>query len=134
MISFKVCSSLFLYLTLTACSNTVPIEPTSSDTHYYNKDFTHTEFSPHHRSSVKKQTSSDQQLMLSLLNRPVPEDQRMMLDFAQKQLSYYPNNSLVGIQIRGNKHKENYQERVTSNYANIIEQDTNAVSISLMPK
>ena len=83
---------------------------------------------------MKKQASSDRQLLLSLVNRTIPEDQRMMLAFAKNQASYYPDSSLVGIQIKGDKGEEGALKRVTSIYANMIEQDNNAVSISAMPQ
>ena len=53
-----------------------------------------------------------------------------MLDFAKTQEMYLPSNSTVGIQIRGNKKIDHLHTRITSQYAAIIEQDTNAISIN----
>ena len=72
--------------------------------------------------------------MLSLLNRPMPEDQRMMLAFAERQASYFPNNTLIGVRIKGEKESQSSNSRVRSQYSQAISQDINSVSISVMPK
>jgi hypothetical protein len=131
---FKTGCYLFLFFTISACSNTAQVNVESDKNHYYAKDFNHNEFTVYNKGSVKKSASTDRELMLSLINRAMPEDQRMMLAFAKRQESYLPDNSIVGIQIKGDKHEETTKSRVTSNYAHIIEQDINSVSISAMPK
>lgn len=131
---FKICSYLFLGFAMSACSSTTQIKVEPQNNHYYAKDFNHSEFTVYHKSSVKKAASSDQQLMFSLLNRPMPEDQRMMLAFAKNQESYLPDSTIVGIQIKGDKRAEEAKSRVTSNYAHVIDQDSNAVTISAMPR
>jgi hypothetical protein len=131
---FKIGCYLFLYFTISACSNTAHVNIGPDNNHYYTKDFNHTEFTIYHKDSVKKRASTDQELMLSLINRAMPEDQRMMLAFAKSQEHYLPENAIVGIQIKGNKHEETTKHRVISNYAQMINQDINAVNISAMPK
>lgn len=131
---FKVCSYLCLYFTITACSNTAQLKLSPLSNHYYAKEFNHTEFTAHHQNSVKKVAYSDQELMISLLNRPVPEDQRMMLAFAKRQTNYFPDSSFNGIQIKGEKSNGDNKPRSTSSYAQVIAQDNNAVVISAMPK
>ena len=72
--------------------------------------------------------------MLSLLNRPMPEDQRMMLAFAKRQGNYFPDSTIVAIHIKGDKNSDILLSQNTSIYADIIEQDINAVVIAAMPK
>ena len=77
---FKLCFTFFLYLTITACSstsNTKQANVTPQSNNYYPKNFSHYEFTTNNIDSIKKPASSDQELMISLLNRPMPEDQRM---------------------------------------------------------
>lgn len=131
---FKIYSALFLCLAITACSSKAPVNSGPQSNHYYTNNFNHSEFTTHHKNSVKKAASSDQQLLLSLLNRPMPEDQRMMLAFAQSQENYLPDSTIVGIKIKGDKREEENSTRVISNYAHVIEHDINAVMITAMPK
>ncbi|KGJ97065.1 hypothetical protein [Colwellia psychrerythraea] len=131
---FKIFCYLVLYVAVTACSNTEQLNLNHQSNHYYQKEFNHTEFTAHHHGSVKRAASSDQQLMISLLNRPLPEDQRMMLAFAKRQDNYFPDSTITGIRIKGEKSDKVITNRVTSHYAKTIEQDHNAVAISAMPK
>ncbi len=131
---FTIAVNLFLCLALSACSNTTQVKLTTDNNHYYAKEFSHNEFTTYNKDSIKKAASSDQQLMLSLLNRPMPEDQKMMLAFAKRQANYFPDSTIVGIQIKGDNKIESSNTRVISQYAQVIEQDINAVSISAMPK
>lgn len=130
----QIASSLFFFITLGACSSTPHVTLTTDNNHYYAKEFSHNEFTTYNKDSVKKVASSDQQLMLALLNRPMPEDQQMMLAFAKRQEDYLPDSTIVGIQIKGDSKTENNSARVISQYAQVIEQDINSVSISAMPK
>lgn len=134
MTVFKIVISLLFCLVLGACSNSTQVELSPENNHYFAKEFSHNEFTTYHKDSVKKSATSDQQLMLSLLNRPVPEDQRMMLAFAQRQASYFPNNTAIGVRIKGEKNSQASNTRVISQYSQAIEQDINSVSISAMPK
>lgn len=102
--------------------------------HYYTNNFSHNNFSANHQASIKKNALSDQQLMISLLNRPIPEDQRMMLAFTKRQATYLPDSTIVGIQIKGKKTSDNSNPRASSKYAHLIEQDINAIIISAMPQ
>lgn len=125
---FKLCSYFFLYAAITACSNTSQVSLSTTDnSDYYESRFTHTEFTTYQRNSIKKPASSDQALMVSLLNRPMPEDQKMMLAFQERQNAYLPDSHFVGIQIKGNKQTD---RRVMSSYAHLIKRDINAVSIN----
>jgi hypothetical protein len=131
---FKVTVSLIFSLLLGACSSTGQLTSNTEENHYYAKEFSHTEFTPHHKGSIKKSASSDHQLMLSLINRPVPADQLMMLAFAKRQESYFPDSAVVGVRIKGERIDHNNKKRTVSQYTHIIEQDNNSVSISAMPK
>jgi len=135
MKAFTIAVNLFLCLALSACSNTKQVKLNTGDSnHYYAKEFSHTEFTTYNKDSIKKVASSDQQLMLSLLNRPIPEDQKMMLAFAKRQDSHVHDSILLGVQIKGDRKHEKNSARAVSQYAQLIEQDINAVSISTMPK
>jgi len=134
MKAFTMAISLSLCLALSACSNTTQVKLSSDNNHYYAKEFSHNEFTTYNKASLKKEASSDQQLMLSLLNRPIPEDQKMMLAFAKRQENYFPDSTIVGVQIKGDSKSENRNTRAISQYAQVIERDINAVSISAMPK
>jgi hypothetical protein len=134
MTVFKIVISLLFCLVLGACSNTAQVEPSIENNHYFAKEFSHNEFTTYHKGSIKKSASSDQQLMLSLLNRPVPEDQRMMLAFAQRQASYFPDNTPIGVSIIGDKDSQISTTRARSQYSQAIAQDINVVTISAMPK
>ena len=121
-------------LVLSACSNTAQVISKTDSNHYYAKGFSHHEFTAHHKNSIKKAASSDQQLMLALLNRAIPEDQLMMLAFAKRHESYFPDSTIVGVQIKGKGISQDNKKRTISQYAHLIEQDNNSVSISAMPK
>ena len=131
---FKIAVCLLCFLVLGACSNTMQVKSGSEKNHYFAKEFSHNEFTIYHKGSVKKSASSDHELMLSLLNRPMPEDQRMMLAFAQRQANYFPDSTFVGVQIKGDKKSQNTNMRARSHYTQTITQDINAVTISTMPK
>jgi hypothetical protein len=134
MTVFKIVISLLFCLVLGACSNSTQVELSHENNHYFAKEFSHNEFTTYHKDSIKKSASSDQQLMLSLLNRPVPEDQRMMLVFAQRQASYFPDNTPIGVSIRGDKDSQISTTRARPQYSQAIAQDINAVTISAMPQ
>ncbi|MEW6994537.1 hypothetical protein AADZ84_09775 [Colwelliaceae bacterium MEBiC 14330] len=131
---FKISIALFFCSAIAACSHTKHLSVNTTDGHYYAKDFNHTQFSTYHKGSHKKPTSSDRQLMQSLLNRPIPEDQRMMLAFAKRQENYYPDSAIVGIKIIGEKDNNDTKQQNVSIYADLIVNDINSVSISAMPK
>jgi hypothetical protein len=64
----------------------------------------------------------------------MPEDQRMMLAFEKSQRSYFPDSTIVGVEIKGDRKSEKDNTRVRSQYAQVIDRDVNAVSISALPK
>lgn len=134
MTVFKIVVSLLFCQVLGACSNSMQVELSPENNHYFAKEFNHNEFTTYHKGSVKKSASSDHELMLSLLNRPMPEDQRMMLAFAQRQASYFPENTPIGVRIKGEKDSQRSTTRARSQYSQAIEQDINSVSISALPK
>ena len=134
MTIFKISIALFFCSAIAACSHTKHLNVNATDGHYYAKDFNHTQFSTYHKGSHKKPASSDRQLMYSLLNRPIPEDQRMMLAFAQRDQEHSPDNFLVGTKILGEKKAHAQPEQNSAIYAELIESDINAISIRAMPK
>lgn len=136
--NIKKVASLLFCTTLFACSSTEQVnnkqlsDNTNSQS-YINTSFTHTQFTPINKESVKKPLYSDHQLMMSLLNRPMTADQAMMLSFAKERayysssLSNYANN---GVMIKGSKASDNSSTRAKHVYAQLISQDINAVSIT----
>ncbi|TYK65650.1 hypothetical protein [Colwellia echini] len=133
MTILKLCFLFFIYFTITACSSTKQTSLTPQSDNYYAKKFSHYEFTRNSVNSVKKPATSDQALLMSLLNRPIPEDQRMMLAFAERQDNYLPDSTIMGIEIRGEKSQKT-QNKVRSNYAYIIGQDINSIKITSRPK
>lgn len=130
----KIAIAVLYCCLVAACSQTSHPTTTSINSNYYSNDFTHTHFTANHKGSNKKTASSDQQLMFSLLNRPIPEDQRMMLAFAKRQRDYSPDSIIVGTKIMGEKITNELQEQNSSIYADLIKNDNNAISIRAMPK
>jgi hypothetical protein len=130
----KIAIALLYCSLVVACSQTTHLTSESINSNYYSNDFKHTHFTANHKGMQKKAASSDQQLMLSLLNRPIPEDQRMMLAFAKRHRDYSPDSIIVGTKIMGDKITNEPQEQNTSIYADLIENDINAISIRAMPK
>ena len=77
----------------------------------------------------RKILTSDHHLMMSLLNRPVTEDQKMMLAFAQERESYRNEMFVNAVSIKGPKFTDNNNNRVQHIYAALIERDINSVII-----
>ena len=124
----KVSTYFLIYFLLSACaSNHLTTANTSG---YYDNDFPQEDFIT--TPTSKKKQDSDQQLMLSLLNREIPQDQLMMLAFANKE-SYKRFDNYKGIKIKGAYSKDRAHSRVTSQYSHLIVKDNNAVAISMMP-
>lgn len=138
LIIVKKSISLLLCLTLFACSSTEPLNnDLMADNNYaqdYNStNFSHSPFTSINKESIRKPLSSDHQLMMSLLNRPMTEDQAMMLTFAQERSRFALNNDNYadrGVMIKGKKASEHSNKRAEHVYAQLISQDINAVSIS----
>ena len=138
LITVKKIISLLLCLTLFACSSTEqvnnkPLADNSYEQGYDSTNFPHSQFTPINKDSIKKPLNSDHQLMMSLLNRPMTEDQVMMLAFAQERARYshsYSNYADNGIMIKGDKTSDHSSKRTEHVYAQLISQDINSVSIS----
>ncbi len=135
MYSVKNIFSLLLSLSLFACSSTEQVSNMQFSDNgyaqgYVNKNFTHSQFSVINQNTIKKALSSDHQLMLSLLNRPITEDQAMMLSFAKQRASYSMPYANKGVAIKGAKENNNSNTRSAHLYAHLINQDINAVTIS----
>jgi hypothetical protein len=103
---------------LTACSTTA----TSSQAALQLHDLTNV-------SSPKKQFSSDQQLLLSLLNRPMTEDMQMMQAFATQQLGDTPFNRVNYVSIRGAKGTDQTARQQTSALWQLVYTDSHSVAI-----
>ncbi|MFB0980906.1 MAG: hypothetical protein QMC62_08325 [Alteromonadaceae bacterium] len=67
--------------------------------------------------------------MMSLLNRSVTEDQKMMLEFAQQRERYTNDIFVNTVSIKGPKDSNTETNRVQHVYAALIESDINSVSI-----
>ena len=78
----------------------------------------------------KKPLISDHHLMLSLLNRPITQDQKMMLAFAEQRDNFQNLYFVNAVAIKGEKTEENTSTRATHSYSNLIAQDFNSVRIS----
>lgn len=115
---------------LSACGSTsAVINQDKMQDNYYTSQFSHTSFTTYNKDSVKKQLSSDHQLMMSLLNRPMTQDQAMMLAFAQQRASYQPSTNNRGISIKGEKSADDNYES-SHQYQVLIAQDSHSISIS----
>jgi len=130
-----------------ACSSTKQVNNNFSNQGYaqgyVGENYAHTNFSTMNNTSTKKALSSDHQLMMSLLNRPMTADRMMMISFAQQRANDYAtlpgfdaNANAIGVQIKGAKQITPNQantNRPANVYMNLIEQDINAVSINAAP-
>ncbi len=79
----------------------------------------------------KKPLISDQQLLLSLLNRPLPQDQLMMMQFAQQreqQTNLFAKATVSYINIRGDKTSDQRPIAPTI-YSQLIYKDANAIMV-----
>jgi len=117
-----------------ACSSTPNSYPSNEQNNalnngYYQSNFSHYNFTTSDHKSFKKTNNSDHQLMLSLLNRPMTEDKKMMLAFAQERASYLPSQLANGIQIKGQVEQDESNERFSNPYSDLIAQDMNATNI-----
>jgi len=102
---------------------------------FVHENYSHNQFSAANKDTIKKPLSSDHQLMMSLLNRPVTTDQAMMIAFAQERVHFanlYSNTGFAnyGVQIKGDKSSDQPNSRLEPMYMELISQDINAVSIS----
>ncbi|SEK83013.1 hypothetical protein SAMN05216262_10356 [Colwellia chukchiensis] len=78
----------------------------------------------------KKALISDHHLMLSLLNRPISQDQQMMLAFARQRAQLQSPYFVHAISIKGPKQQATATKSVAHHYSALIAQDFNSVQIS----
>lgn len=81
----------------------------------------------------KRPLISDHYLMMSLLNRPVTEDQKLMLAFARVQDEYQQQLSPVfvnAVMIKGEKSEQSSNQRPTYLYQDLIAKDVNSIRMS----
>ncbi len=143
MYSVKTIICLLCCLSLFACSSTEQVSNKQFSDNGYAQGFVsdnykHTQFTIVNQQTVKKDLNSDHQLMMSLLNRPMTEDQTMMIAFAAQRASYsaasYAANAKTGTVIKGPRESNNNSARTVHLYAHLIEQDINAVTITAPPQ
>jgi len=128
MKSFKIIGLLFITIFLISCSSSAHLSQTR-EMDYRQSTFEKTVFTPVDESTIKKSFSSDHQLMMSLLNRPMTADQSMMLAFARQSLN--PSSTRVNfVSIRGDKKQQSQRYNQVNEYSALIAKDINAVSIS----
>jgi len=130
MKSLKIIGPILVALSLFSCSNTAHLskEPMVN---YHQSTFEKTIFKPVNEDTVKKSFSSDHYLMMSLLNRPMTADRRMMLAFTQQEQN--KTSALVNfVSIRGDNKQENNQNHNSpvNQYSALIAKDINSISIS----
>ena len=77
----------------------------------------------------KKPLTSDHMLMMSLLNRPITQDQKMMLAFAEQRTELQSPYFVNAIEIKGEKSSDT-QAKAPHIYSRLIAQDFNSVRIS----
>lgn len=133
--TIKSSVSVMLCLFLFACSTTESINNSSFvdkryDNSRMNKHFSHTQFTPNNKSTIKKAMSSDHELMMSVLNRPITADQAMILALKQERANYGPYFSNYTVRIRGDRNSDTTNVRTENIYTQLISQDINAIDIS----
>ena len=133
--TIKSSTCMLLCLFLFACSTMENVNNNNfADNRYdnsrMNKHFSHTQFTPINKSTNKKSISSDHELMMSVLNRPIPADQAMILALKQERASYGPYFSNYTVRIRGDKNSDTTNVRTENIYTQLISQDINAINIS----
>ncbi len=118
MTIFKKFISLLIITLLAACSTTAE------------KDYSVIE-----REYMKKPLISDHHLKMSLLNRPIPQDQLMMMAFAQTRglNEHYTDNNMIAqvgyIEIKGQRLEDKTDVSNNRRVIGPIAQDNNAISI-----
>ena len=133
---FKASISFLLCLSLFSCSTTEQVnENYFSDDGYIegfvSDNFTHSQFTPMNKNTIKKSLPSDNLLMMTLLNRTIPADQAMMLAFEQQRNDLYANPyENYAVQIKGDKSSDYSSDATEHAYAKLISLDINAVRIT----
>jgi len=125
---FKITGLLFITTFLISCSSSSHLSQ-AREMNYHQSTFEKTIFTPVNENTIKKSFSSDHQLMMSLLNRPMTADQTMMLAFTQQTKTQ--GSSIVNfVSIRGDKKQESQRYEQVNRYSALIAKDINSVSIS----
>lgn len=141
-LSIKNSGCLLCCMFLFACSTTTQVNTQRFSDKTYDTRFQHDHineqfyntYSSRIKTSIEQRVQpSDHQLMMSLLNRPVTEDQAMMLALKQERMNYTSSYSSsftsYGVQIKGEKSNRNINHRATNFYSKLLLQDRNAVNI-----
>ena len=129
MKSFKIIALLSIVLSVTACSNTAQLTQENTIS-YPASAFEKSAFTPATNQTEKKSFASDHHLMMSLLNRPMTADQKMMLAFAKLNQDNSQSASFNNyVSIRGEKENK-HQIKLITRYTKLIANDINAVNIS----
>lgn len=110
------CICLIIAVFLSACSSTA------------NKDYQLIE-----REYAKKPLVSDHQLKIALLNRPIPQDQLMMMAFTQARTLEGENGNMVAhvgfVEIKGLRSADKTDVPTSRRVTSYTAQDSNAISI-----
>ena len=145
MKNIKTLITLVFILLLSACSSTEKMNTeqvatnTSSNKYASTTNFPHSSFTATNSETIKKPLETDHQLMMSLLNRPMTEDQKMMLAFAQQraqttaylQQSGYADYTFSNyVTITGNKEETPLTKQPINIYSKLIANDINAVEVT----
>jgi len=81
----------------------------------------------------KKPLISDHYLMMSLLNRPMTQDHKMMLAFAKRQEQYQQTVTPIfvnAVMITGDRSSTTSTKKTGNAYTSLIANDINAIRIS----
>jgi len=81
----------------------------------------------------KRPLLSDHHLMMSLLNRPMTQDQKMMLAFSKQQDSYQSQTPTIFVNtifIKGEKTEQPATNSQNNYYQHLIAKDINSVRVS----
>jgi len=135
LVTIKNSISILFCLSLFACSSTEQVNNNYFNDNGYARgfvsdNFSHSQFTPVNKNTIKKNMQSDHHLMMSLLNRPITADQAMMLAFEQERANYSNSFSNYAVEIKGDKSTDKLSSRAESRYTQLISQDINAVNIS----
>lgn len=123
---FNLISTLLIAFTFFGCSSTP--EQANAAMQYHTHHFERTHFKIVDQDTVKREFASDHHIMMSLLNRPMTADQRMMLAFAQ-QSKMNTSAFVQTISIRGDKSEDNNNYFQYSPYSQLIANDINAIEV-----
>jgi len=81
----------------------------------------------------KKPLISDHYLMMSLLDRPMTQDQQLMLAFAKQQDTYQQTHMPMfvnAVMIKGERTQDTSSQRSSGIYSSLIANDINSISVT----